>query len=261
MQAELPLYIPLIKPSAQLRLICFPYAGGTSSSYISWAKDLDSNVELVVVQLPGRGSRLSEAPYKTMDKIVEGVYIALKKLPFKPYILYGHSLGARAAYELTVALYRMKYMLPIHLVAAASAAPNRLRTKPPISHLPEREFIERVSSLSGVSEFSEYYYEIMKLNIPSLRADFRIVETYRSSISVVLPTTISVLAGEQDDIDEAALNDWFSLFQSKTGIHWIEGGHFFVDKNKSEVIGFLNSLVDKYMPRLPNNLGELNNVF
>ena len=45
-----------------VRLFCFPYAGGAAFAYRGWEKHLPREVELYPVELPGRGSRLREAP-------------------------------------------------------------------------------------------------------------------------------------------------------------------------------------------------------
>ena len=44
-----------ISPDAKFRLFCFPYAGGSSRIYRNWQDWLAPNVEVVSVELPGRG--------------------------------------------------------------------------------------------------------------------------------------------------------------------------------------------------------------
>jgi surfactin synthase thioesterase subunit len=46
-----------------MRLICLPYAGGSAATYISWARSLPAEVELIALQPPGRGSRMAEMPH------------------------------------------------------------------------------------------------------------------------------------------------------------------------------------------------------
>ena len=50
------------KPDAAIKLLCFPYAGGSASLFRSWAAALPGDVEISGVELPGRGGRMGEMP-------------------------------------------------------------------------------------------------------------------------------------------------------------------------------------------------------
>ncbi len=241
------IYIPTIKPKAHLRLICFAYAGGSSATYISWQNYLDHQVELAVVQLPGRGIRLSEAPFQTMTELVKAIFLALEKLSSKPFIFYGHSMGARVAYELTLMLHRFHYRLPVHFIASGSVAPCIEKTTEHIYNLPDEDFIKKVGKLNGSPEEVLENTELMEILLPALRADFRIIETYCNKSQVVIPTKISVLAGDKEEVETADVEAWLKLFAFHTGIHWISGDHFFIDKNKLCVLEKLNSLVKEHL--------------
>jgi medium-chain acyl-[acyl-carrier-protein] hydrolase len=241
------IYIPKLKPKAALRLICFSYAGGSSATFMSWQHHLPTDVELAFVQLPGRGIRLSEAPYQTMTELVKSLFFALEKLPPKQFIFYGHSMGARVAYELTLMLHRFNYRLPIQFIASGSVAPCISRTTEYTYHLPDDEFIEKVRALNGSPEEVLKNDEIMQLLLPALRADFKIIETYCNNNQLIIPTEISVFAGEDEDIERSDLDAWFKLFMSNTGIHWIPGDHFFVEKNKLSVLKTLNGFIKDHI--------------
>src|SRR5215471_13862314 len=75
-----------------LRLFCLPYAGGSAVVFHNWQKYLPLDVEIYPVQLPGRGMRLHEVPFTSMDALVEAMLDAL--LPFLdcPFALLGHSM-------------------------------------------------------------------------------------------------------------------------------------------------------------------------
>lgn len=242
------LFIPKIKPNASLRLICFPYAGGSSATYLSWQNDLNPDVELVVVQLPGRGIRLSEPPYTTMKEIVNALFLAAKQLNNKPFLFYGHSMGARVAYELTLMLARVHCRLPIHFIASGSVAPCISRTNEQTYHLPDNEFIAKVGALNGTPLDVLTNIEIMHLMLPALRADFKIIETYCNKSNFLIPTKVSVLAGNQEEIEIADIEAWFTLFEMRTDIYWISGDHFFVEKNKAEVLKAVDDIIKKHLP-------------
>lgn len=49
------------KPAARLKLYCFPYAGGTSGAFRSWARGTPPWLDLVAVEPPGRNGRSASA--------------------------------------------------------------------------------------------------------------------------------------------------------------------------------------------------------
>src|SRR3954463_501070 len=89
---------PVARP--RLRLVCLPYAGGSASIYHGWASELDDDVELVAVQLPGRGPRLREAPFTQMEALLGALVEAMAPLDDAPFALFGHSMGALVGFEL-----------------------------------------------------------------------------------------------------------------------------------------------------------------
>jgi medium-chain acyl-[acyl-carrier-protein] hydrolase len=97
---------PRPNPAASLRLFCLPYAGGGASVYRAWAGLLPAEIELCVIQLPGREQRIGEPAYTSMPDLVAA--LAEQLAPWAadlPYALFGHSLGALVAYELGQALW------------------------------------------------------------------------------------------------------------------------------------------------------------
>jgi NADP-dependent 3-hydroxy acid dehydrogenase YdfG/aryl carrier-like protein len=83
---------PSPNPQAQVRLFCFPYAGGGPAVFHNWAKGLPSEVELCVIQSPGRAARLFEEPFVRMEDKVGAMVPALR-----PYLVaYLHSCRSAA---------------------------------------------------------------------------------------------------------------------------------------------------------------------
>ena len=233
------LYTPFRKPKASVRLVCFPYAGGNASSYIPWKDLLPDSIELTVVQLPGRSIRLAEKPYREMDEMIRALFSALQGLDKKELIFYGHSMGARVAYELCLFLRRYHLKLPVHFIASGSGSPLQEKTKDPIHALPDDEFIDRLQAINGSPEEILNNKEIMQLSMDAIRADFKIIENYQRTPQWPLKSSISVLAGKKDEIEIENLEAWFKLFDKSTGIHWIDGDHFFIDKNRDDVLSFI----------------------
>jgi medium-chain acyl-[acyl-carrier-protein] hydrolase len=98
------------RPAAKLRLICLAWAGGSSAAFARWHKQVDDEIELVAVELPGRMSRVKEPFMTRAEDIVEALAAALQAAGFlegnKPFALCGHSFGALLAFELVRTLAR-----------------------------------------------------------------------------------------------------------------------------------------------------------
>src|SRR5215467_3967748 len=78
----------------RLRLLCFPYAGGSSSSYRSWSAALPEGIEICPVELAGRGNRFQEAPCRDLGGLVRDLSNELRPLLDIPFAIFGHSMGA-----------------------------------------------------------------------------------------------------------------------------------------------------------------------
>lgn len=116
-------YRPKPNPNAQLRLFCFPFAGGGVATYRSWCNDLPPEVEVCLIQLPGRENRLDEPPCTDLEELLAALETALLPYLDKPFAFYGHSLGALLSFELAHRLsHRNKP--PTHLFVSACTAPH-----------------------------------------------------------------------------------------------------------------------------------------
>ncbi|MEM1395094.1 MAG: thioesterase domain-containing protein, partial [Cyanobacteria bacterium P01_H01_bin.150] len=95
-------YITCPKPSPQasLRLFCFPYAGGSSLVFRTWAASLPKNIEICPVELPGRGMQMKSPPFTRMEALVNEIASILLPYLDKPFAFFGHSMGGMVSFEL-----------------------------------------------------------------------------------------------------------------------------------------------------------------
>lgn len=236
---------PTPNPDAQLRLVCFAYAGGSSATYLPWLKLLHPDVELVVCQLPGRGTRLFEDPYDQIEPLLQDLCAAIRPLCDMPLVFFGHSMGSKLAYELCLAMQKNDLPLPVHVIASAAAAPFHVRRKTPIHDLPEKEFITALSKLNGTPQQVLNNPELMALFLPALRADFKLVETYINTSRTVVPTRLTLMGGVMDEtVSPSELADWNKLFTLTSKIRWFEGDHFYINHKTFAVLQQLNDMMD-----------------
>ncbi|NEP01487.1 MAG: hypothetical protein F6K58_23085, partial [Symploca sp. SIO2E9] len=121
---------PQSNPKANLRLFCLPYAGGGSSIFRLWHRELTSNIELCPIELPGRENRIREKPISNLEVLTEKLVEIFLPHADKPFALFGHSMGALIAYELARKL-QQKNINPVYLFVSGRQAPNIPELYPP----------------------------------------------------------------------------------------------------------------------------------
>ena len=217
------------KPKATFRLFCFPYAGGTTHTYRTWQELLPESIEVVPVQLPGRGERLSEPPFNRLSEIVEALARELTPYLNKPFAFFGHSMGALIGLELTRWLRRNGKTLPSHLFVSGRRAPQLPEPIARTWDLPEPEFLDRVRQLNGTPKEVLEHPELMQLMIPLLRADFAVCETYQHQAEPPLKCPLTVFGGVGDvEIPQDHLAPWREHTSAAYKLRMLPGDHFFV---------------------------------
>ncbi|MGE5286591.1 MAG: thioesterase II family protein [Micromonosporaceae bacterium] len=212
-----------------LRVLCFPYAGGGASVYRTWPDLLPAEADVCAIQMPGRESRIREAPLRQLAPVVSTIAGAIRPLLDTRFVLFGHSLGALIAFELARELGRAGLPGPEHLFVSGRRAPQLASTEPPIHAKPAAEFIRAIRRLEGTpAEFLENP-ELLDLLLPTLRSDFAVGETYSYLPSRPLDVPLTAFYGHADKVatraDAAA---WRHQTTRSFTLRGLPGGHFFL---------------------------------
>ncbi len=225
------------------RLYCFPYAGGASSAFAPWARMLAPQISVLGVELPGHGSRFSETPFDSVSEMAEDAADAIASSESDaPFALYGHSLGAVVAFETAQILQRMakgKHARPpIHLFVGAARAPHLPTVLTPISHLPQKDFLDAVQRRYGglpAALFDEP--ELLEMVLPVLRADFKAYEDYRYADSSILECPVTGFHGSLDPVvRNAAMSEWSRVTDGSFRLYIVDGDHFFLNTCKEVLL-------------------------
>ncbi|MEO1351712.1 MAG: alpha/beta fold hydrolase [Cyanobacteria bacterium J06635_15] len=221
------------RPTATLRLFCFPYAGGGGSwIYRNWEKALLSNVEVYAVELPGHGKRLTEQPLTQLGLLVRSLGEAMLPLLDKPFACFGHSLGGLMAFEVVQYLRQIKQIEPRQLLVSAARAPQLPYTKPVIHTLPDADFIAEIRYYNGTPAEVLNNAELMALLLPALRADFTLLETYCHHPSALLSCPITAFWGKDDKtVSQAAITAWNQQTSGTFSLQRCPGDHFFIHQS------------------------------
>jgi medium-chain acyl-[acyl-carrier-protein] hydrolase len=239
---------PVPRDGAALRLFCFPYAGGGALVYRAWASSLPSFIDVCAIQLPGRETRLSEPPLKSMPQVIESVTDAIRPRIDRPFALFGHSLGALLAFEVACHLARAGAPPPERLMVSGQAAPHRKRSRF-INGLDDDEFLDEVRKLGGTAPGVLANEDLRRLFLPLLRADIELCETYRCSISAPLSCPLTVFAGSSDPETQLdTLHEWGTHSSRRLVTRTFPGGHFFLHTEADAVIGAVSEALRAYRP-------------
>ncbi len=227
---------PLTRREGRLRLYCFPYAGGGTAVYRRWP-ELQESLDVVAVQLPGRERRLVEAPFRTVEPMVDSLAAALVAEPREPFAFFGHSLGALVAYEVARRLRAIGGPMPAHLLVSALRAPHLPRRVPELHDLPSDELREALRSYNGTPEDVLDNEELMALVEPTIRADFEAIETYRHRPEPPLSVPITVFGGTADpETTREELEAWRAHTTGAFRLYTLPGDHFFIHALEDELV-------------------------
>jgi medium-chain acyl-[acyl-carrier-protein] hydrolase len=231
-------WIPYRRPNKYpgLRLFCFPYAGGSASVFRDWINSFPQGIDVCPIQYPGREKRIFEASFTSMECLTEELANVLLPELDIPFAFFGHSLGALISFELARRLQR-NGVSPVHLFVSSYRAPIIAKRKAPMHLLPDAEFVERLREYNGTPDAVLQNNELMKLLLPTLRADFALHETYVYSAGVPLTCPISAFGGLEDL--EVKIND-LELWRDQTidsfRLQMFQGDHFYIHNNDKSLI-------------------------
>jgi len=226
------------RPGARVRLVCLPYAGAGASVFRPWQARLGESIEVLAVQAPGREGRLREQPFTTMDALVAAVHEALSpRIDDRPFALFGHSLGALVAWELTRSLVLAGGPLPVHLFVGGARAPLCLPPAKTLYDLPRAELLAELGRLNGTPPEVLGNDEVMDLFLPMIRADFTITDRYQRADAEALPVPLTLFTGQDDpQVPEHKLAAWEAFGPAGFARHDFPGDHFFLHSEEQRLL-------------------------
>jgi len=200
------------------RVFWFPHAGGGSAKIPG----------CIGVLLPGRESRLAEAPFTRMAPLVTALADAIDPYLAQPFAFGGHSMGAIVAFELARELRRRGKPLPEFLIASAARAPQFRRNHVPPPAPSRTQFLDELRRLQGIPAEVLDDPAMLRAILPALEADATLYRTYIYSEDAPLPFPIHAYGGLEDpNITRHHLEAWRDQTTSSCTVRQFPGGHFY----------------------------------
>ncbi|MFH9554258.1 thioesterase II family protein [Streptomyces sp. NPDC051445] len=216
-------------PAAEATLVCLPHAGGAPTFFRDWPELMSPRVDVLAVCYPGRQDRFHEPPVTGMAELADAVATALVPLADRPLAVFGHSMGAAVGYE-AARLLRARHGIELsYLFVSAMVPPHRLRRRS--RHLlSDAELAAELLAQGGTDAGVLADDELRALVLPAVRADYRVIETYRHDAGAEpLDTPVVAYHGLQDPaVTEAAVQEWRRHTRGTAEARSFPGGHFYL---------------------------------
>jgi surfactin synthase thioesterase subunit len=237
-----------------MKLLCFPYAGASSRTFLKWEKYFDG-VEIIPVDLPGRGRRMAEPLCKTIEEMVDDIKKQMPKVidQEEEYAVYGHSMGSLLINELLHDLPVMKLPMPVHIFISGKNPPH-IPVEDPIYQFNDAEFIERIVRMGGMDAQTFENPVLAKVFLPILKTDFTIVENYYrpEKKKQQFPVDISYFFASDDTcLNRQFVKQWADFTSGSFRMYYFTGGHFFLFEQGEQIAKIIEETLSSFYDVVP----------
>jgi surfactin synthase thioesterase subunit len=196
-------------------------------------------VNVLPIQLPGRENRALESAHTRLEALVAELSPVVQSLLGKRNVFFGYSMGAWVAFEIARELRRRGRAIDCLFVAAAPAP--HLSRRPILGRAPDDvELVRVLRALGGTPEPVLADVAMMDLLLPTIRADFSLLDEYRYRHEEPLRLPIHAFAGLDDA--ESRIPDvgaWTAHTSVGFEMKVLPGGHFFIHSHTPALIAEL----------------------
>src|SRR5215813_8670492 len=236
-----------ISVAPALRLFCLPYAGGNAAVFNSWPAALPKRVQVCAVELPGRRRRFGETAYSSMPPLAHDLAMVLEQYVDLPYAVFGISLGALIGFEVAHEMKKLGHP-PIRLFVANCRAPHLPDQDPPAHALPDRDLLARIRDFGATPDAVIQHDELMRMMLPTIRADFKLAETYRYLPKRPFTFPITAFLGSEDpSLTFAHLKPWREHTRGPYRLEVLRGNHYLVDTGRDALLQAISAELNCYL--------------
>ncbi|MAD41415.1 MAG: hypothetical protein CL623_03385, partial [Arcobacter sp.] len=245
------------RENAKIRLICIPHGGGGPHTYKEWAEKLADFIEVYALCFPGRGSRREEDAICNMPELRDQISNVIAQISDKPYVMFGHSVGALVAYEVAKEIEKQGIMPPLRLILSAHKTPQHSKETEPMYTLSDEDLMNKILELGLLPEDVLENKELLDFILPPLRADFELSETYEYEKSNALNIPITATFGKTDPLlNEQDIQKWKKYTNSEYKIKEYDGDHFYTLSKQDILFDDIVKDLEQDLKALPLSIME-----
>jgi surfactin synthase thioesterase subunit len=223
------------------KMFCLPFAGGNKYSYEKYVQASPRNIEMIPIELPGRGSRWGEVLLRSTDAIVHEVYTQVRSHLESPYLIFGHSMGALVGYLLAKQIIAHQLPGPVCCFFSGCKGPSVFKAGNNWHTLPYQAFVDKITELGGLPDKESVRNEILSCYEPILRADFEAIGGYCYQHSEPLDVPIYLMMGTQEKTSFQDVLAWQIESKRKIEVTYFPGNHFFIFQHHREIISLFET--------------------
>ncbi|QLH61878.1 thioesterase II family protein [Serratia symbiotica] len=225
----------------KLQLFCLPHAGGNAGLYRGWREHLLPEIELNVICYPGRLERWQQPIPASMPELVREVARAIAPRLGEHWAMFGHSMGAVVAHETVLALQREDLPQPQLLAVSAREAPQFHQLG--ILHQQDDEALcNELLRLDGTDPALLALPGMRELILPTMRADYALIEQWQLSSTQLLSCPIAAFVGSEDpELDQQQAEGWATWTTASFTLDRFRGGHFYFSEQPQPLISRLQA--------------------
>ncbi|GGW20693.1 thioesterase II family protein [Streptomyces capoamus] len=232
------------RPSARLRVVFFPHGGGSASFYRGMARLVLPTAEPMIAQYPGREDRTAERHLTEMSDLADRISAALLPALDRAFVLFGHSMGASVAHEVALRLEHRHGVSPALLCLSGRPAPRH--HKPGDKHLDDEALWEDLARLGATPPLLLANPQVRRNVLPTLRADYRMVERYRPGTAPLLSCPVAACVGDADpEVTPKEAEAWQEVSRGGFTFRLFTGDHFYFRGQEDDLVRWLLTTTDR----------------
>jgi surfactin synthase thioesterase subunit len=136
------------------------------------------------------------------------------------------------------------------LFVAGGPAPRLPRDLPPMHDASDEQVIARLQSLGGLPAQLRDEPDILRLFLPTIRADFAVYETYQYEPGRPLGCPVVAFTGSEDPfVPLVRLAPWAEETTGRFKYHVIPGGHFFPSTSQRMLLNLMHGALAAHTHR------------
>jgi external thioesterase TEII len=227
-----------------MQVFLLHFSGGSVNSFNFLKPYLPKNFDFHPLELPGRGKRIKEKLLSIESEAIDDLINQINSLRNnKPYMIFGHSLGAQLGLRVTKKMEELGDS-PKKLIVAGNAGPGTGDIDKCRSTMSDEELKEELLTLGGVPKEVLENEELFGFFSPIMRSDFSILEKGEPlEADFKLNTPIVAVMGDKEETAED-IENWRNFTTGTFKSHLLEGNHFFIHDHPAELARIITNSDD-----------------